>query len=494
MPHSAAGASPERRVFGCRAAPAGCSGTDTLSRVSNSPRLRFAPSPTGYLHVGGARAALFNWLVARRTGGTFLLRVEDTDRERNRPELTDNILDAMRWLGIDWDGDIVYQADHLDEHAAAARRLFDEGAAYWCDCRPEDVDARNKGTGRSGYDGHCRDRGIAQGDTTALRFRTPDDGDTTFDDVIRGEVRFDNATIEDFVLLRSSGLPVFLLSNAMDDAAMDISHVVRGEDHVNGTPKYLMIRDALGLGRPEVIAHLPLLVNESRKKLSKRRDSVAVSDFRDKGYLPEAMVNYLALLGWGPSDDVEIRPLAEIVDAFRLEDVNPSSAMFDEQKLEHFNAEYIRALSTEDYLAAIDPFLADGDRTRPVIAALAPMLQQRTRLLGDPEAMVDFLVEDEIAIEDDAWAAATKDPVLAQAMLDGAIEAFGDVDWSSDVLHATLLALGEDHGVKLGKAQAPIRAAVTGRRVGPPLFESLEVLGRERTLDRLRRARERLVS
>lgn len=468
--------------------------TDTLGAVPTTPRLRFAPSPTGYLHVGGARAALFNWLVARRTGGQFLLRVEDTDRERNRPELTENILDSMRWLGIDWDGDVVYQADHLDDHAAAAHRLLEAGQAYWCDCRPDEVDARNKGTGASGYDGHCRDRSVAKGDTTALRFRAPDTGVTEFDDVVRGAVRFDNATIEDFVLLRSNGLPVFLLSNALDDAAMDITHVVRGEDHVNGTPKYLLLRDALGLGRPEVLAHLPLLVNESRKKLSKRRDSVAVSEFRDRGFLPEAMVNYLALLGWGPDDDVEIRPLEEIVDRFRLENVNPAPAMFDETKLEHFNAEYIRALSVDDYLASIDPFLVDPDRSRPVIAALAPVLQQRTRLLGDPEPMVDFLLTDDITIEADAWAAATKDAELAAGLLDDTIEAFSTVAWEAEALHETLLTAGEARGVKLGKAQAPIRAAVTGRRVGPPLFESLEVLGRERTLDRLRRARERLRS
>ena len=458
--------------------------------MSAPPRLRFAPSPTGYLHVGGARAALFNWLVARRTGGAFLLRIEDTDRDRNRPELTENILDAMRWLGLDWDGDVVYQADHLDEHAAGARSLLDAGRAYWCDCTPEAIQSRASAAGSSGYDGHCRDRGVQPGPTAALRFRSPDDGVTAFTDVIRGEVRFDNATIEDFVLLRSSGLPVFLLSNAMDDAAMGITHVVRGEDHVNGTPKYLLLRDALGLGRPDVLAHLPLLVNESRKKLSKRRDSVAVGDFRDRGFLPQAMVNYLALLGWGPKDEVEIRPLAEIVEQFRLEDVNPAPAFFDERKLEHFNAEYVRAMTPDEFVAAITPFLTEPDRSLEPIRRLAPVLQQRVRLLPDAEPMVDFLYLDDVPRDDASWQKVmVKAPEVARAMLDGAIEAFETVEWSADDLHRSLLAVGEAQGLKLGKAQAPIRVAVTGRTVGPPLFESLEVLGRDQTLARLRSAR-----
>ncbi|MDZ7675777.1 MAG: glutamate--tRNA ligase [Acidimicrobiales bacterium] len=456
--------------------------------MADAPRLRFAPSPTGYLHVGGARAALFNWLVARRTGGEFLLRIEDTDRERNRPELTDNILEAMRWLGLDWDGDVVYQADHLDEHAAGARSLLAAGDAYWCDCTPEDLEAR-RGKGASGYDGHCRDRAVAEGPTTALRFRAPDDGTTEFDDVIRGSVSFDNATIEDFVLLRSSGLPVFLLSNAMDDAAMGITHVVRGEDHVNGTPKYLLLRDALGLARPDVIAHLPLLVNESRKKLSKRRDSVAVGEFRERGFLPEAMMNHLALLGWGPKDDVEIRPMREIIERFRLGDVNPAPAFFDEKKLEHINAEYVRALSPEAFVDAVEPFLVRPERSLEPIRQLAPVLQQRVRVLPDAEPMVDFLHLDEPVRDQASWDKVMgKDPAVARAMLKSTIDAFAEVEWDADALHACLLRVGEEHGLKLGKAQAPVRVAVTGRSVGPPLFESLEVLGRTATLERLHAA------
>ncbi len=334
---------------------------------------------------------------------------------------------------------------------------------------------------------------MTPGPTTALRFRSPDDGVTAFTDVIRGEVRFDNATIEDFVLLRSNGSPVFLLSNAMDDAAMGITHVVRGEDHVNGTPKYLLLRDALGLGRPDVLAHLPLLVNESRKKLSKRRDSVAVGDFRARGYLPQAMMNYLALLGWGPKDEIEIRPMDEIIEQFRLEDVNPAPAFFDERKLEHFNAEYVRAMTPDEFVEATTPFLTDPSRSLDPIRRLAPVLQQRVRLLPDAEAMVDFLFLDTVPRDETSWQKVMdKDPEVARAMLDGAIEAFGSVDWTADALHQTLLSVGESQGLKLGKAQAPIRVAVTGRTVGPPLFESLEVLGRDETLARLRTARAAL--
>ena len=457
--------------------------------LTGPPRFRFAPSPTGYLHVGNARAALFNWLEARRLGGELLLRIEDTDRERSRTDLTSNILDSLRWLGLDWDGDVVLQADRLDEHVAGARRLLELGAAYWCDCTPEDIETRARAAGTSGYDGHCRDRGVVEGPTAALRFRVPDDGSTSFVDVVRGEVSFANAAIEDFVLLRSSGLPVFLLSNALDDAEMGITHVVRGEDHVNGTPKYLLIRDALGLGRPEVLAHLPMLVNEQRKKLSKRRDAVSVADFRTRGFLPEAMRNYLALLGWGPKDGVEIRPIAEIVEQFRLADVNSAPAFFDERKLEHFNAEYIRMLSPDAYVEQVIPFLRSPDSSLPAIRALAPVLQQRARLLPDAEDMVDFLTSDEFEVDETSWAKVMTDQAaVARTILGDAVTRFDTVAWSSDALHAGVLAIGEAHGIKLGKAQAPIRVAVSGRTVGPPLFESLEVLGRDRTLSRLQAA------
>ena len=467
--------------------------------TSGAPRLRFAPSPTGYLHVGNARAALFNWLEAKRTGGVMLLRVEDTDRERSSSELVENILASLRWLGLDWDGDIVFQADNLEKHREAALSLLGEGRAYWCSCTAEEIQARAKERGGPpGYDGHCRDRGLEQGPTTALRFRVPE-GTTTFTDVVRGEVSFENKTIEDFVLLRSSGMPMFLLSNAYDDAEMGITHVVRGEDHVPGTPKYLLLRDALGLGRPEVFAHLPMLVNEGRKKLSKRKDAVSVADFAAEGYLPEAMVNYLALLGWGPRDGVEIRPLEEIVEQFRLDDVTPSPAFFDTKKLQHINAEYIRALPVDEFLKRARPFLTRGDAAAAALEPLAALVQERVRLLSEVEPMIAFLLV-EPDRDEDAWTKAMVKGKAAPEMLAAAIaELDGLEDWTASGIRGAVEAAAVTAGLvndegqpQLSKAQAPVRVAITGRSVGPPLFESLEALGRERSLGRLRAAADEL--
>ena len=465
-------------------------------------RLRFAPSPTGDLHVGNARTHLCNWLVARRGGGELFLRVEDTDVERNRPELIDTIFELLRWLGLDWDGDPVHQSDRLDLYTAAAEKLLAAGPAYWCDCTAEQVQerARRRG-GPPGYDGHCRDRGLERGPATALRFRVPDDGTTAFDDLVRGRVSFDNAKLEDFVLLRSTGHPTFLLANLVDDADMGITHVVRGEEHVNGTPKYLLIGEALGLDHRPVFAHLPVLVNEQRKKLSGRRgDAVSVGDFRDQGYLPEAVVNYLATLGWGPPDGVEIRPLAEIVDLFRLTDVTSSPAFFDVRKLQHFNAEHIRALDVDDFVARARPFFAHGGATEAVLRPIAPLVQERVRLLTEAEPMVDFLREPEVEIDEAAWTkGVAKLGERAAGMLDAAITGLSACDWDAGAIEAALHDaarasgfLNAEGGVQMAKAQAPVRVAVTGRTVGPPLYESLVVLGRERTLERLRAARARL--
>jgi glutamyl-tRNA synthetase len=471
--------------------------------VAASPRLRFAPSPTGWLHVGGARAVLFNWLVARQQDGDMLLRIEDTDTERNRPELTDDILTEIRWLGLEWDGEVSHQSDRFHIHTKAARELYAQGQAYWCDCTAEQVQqrARERG-GPPGYDGFCRDRGLAQGPGTALRFRTPDEGTTSFDDLVRGTVSFDNAKLEDFVLLRSNGTPIFLLANVIDDADMGITHVVRGEEHVNGTPKYLLISEALGLDHRPVFAHLPVLVNEARKKLSKRRDSVgvAVAEFREAGYLPEAMVNYLATLGWGAPDGVEIRPLPEIVELFRLEDVTPSPAFFDVKKLTHFNAEYIRALDTDEFIARARPFLTHGEATEGALRPLAGLVRERVRLLTEVEPMVDFLLVDEVVIDDDSWQrSVVKLGERAAAMLDAAIAELSECAWERDPIEAALLTASRAAGIvnaegnpQMSKAQGPVRVAVTGRSVGPPLYESLVVLGRDRTLARLRAARSRL--
>jgi glutamyl-tRNA synthetase len=450
-----------------------------------APRVRFAPSPTGYFHVGSGRAALFNWLFARQQGGVFVLRIEDTDAERNRDEHVAGIERAMRWLGLDWDEGPFFQSRRTPLYEAAIAKLLADGLAYACDCTPEAVQARATARGaRPGYDGFCRDRGLEPTLGRAIRFRTPDEGTTTVVDVVRGRPEFRNDAIEDFAIRKSSGQPLFLLANVVDDADMAISHVIRGEEHLSNTPKYELLWEALGYGRLPVFAHLPLLVNQKRQKLSKRRDKVAVEDYRDGGYLPEAMRNYLALLGWSPGDDREVLTLDELIAEFRLEDVNSAPAFFDEKKLQSMNAEYIRALPTQEFAERTQAWLRD--RWTPI----APLVQERARVLADVPAMVDFLWLDTIDIDETDWERAVRQQPAFATILDSAATAFASCDWDAETLRSVVMEIGESVGVpQLGKAQAPIRLAATGRLIGPPLFESLALLGRQRTVERVRKAR-----
>ncbi len=463
--------------------------------MSSGPRFRFAPSPTGFFHVGGARTALYNWALAKRLSGTFVLRIEDTDEARNKPEWTDGIIDALAWLGVRSDDPTFegpyFQSQYASDHMAAAHRLFAAGAAYYCDLTSEQVQERAKAAGLSGYDGYSRDRGLGPGPGRVLRFRVPD-GSTTVHDLVRGEVEFDHSTIEDFVLLRSNGTPMFLLANVVDDIEMGITHVVRAEEHLPNTPKQQLLWQALG-HQPPVWAHVPLLVNEQRKKLSKRRDKVAVEQYRAEGYLAEAMVNYLMTLGWSPPGDQEIVPWSLIEQEFRLEDVNHSPAFFDIKKLTAFNGEYIRMLSIDDFIDACQPFLTapsvpwPPERYDPAkFAAMAPVVQSRASTLAEVPGVVDFIFLADPALDEQAWAQTIAAPsagdVLAEVM-----EAYRDLPrWDAASLKDALEAIGDQHGLKKGKAQAPIRVAITGRTVGPPLFEALEVLGREEVLRRLR--------
>jgi glutamyl-tRNA synthetase len=322
---------------------------------------------------------------------------------------------------------------------------------------------------------------------------------TGFDDLVRGQVTFENAKLEDFVLLRSNGTPTFLLANIVDDADMGITHVVRGEEHLNGTPKYLLLADALGLDFRPVFAHLPLLVNEKRQKLSKRRDDVSVGDYIDRGYLPEAMVNYLATLGWGPPDGIEIRPLAEIVELFRLDDVGSSGAFFYVKKLQHFNGEYIRDLSVPQFVSRSTRWLYDDAPWPPerfdvaTFEVLAPLVQERVKLLSEVPGYVDFVFAPDPTVDEASWEKVmVKGAELAAAVLDHALAGFEACPWDAAGIEAALFSYAEEHDVGRGKVQAPVRVAVTGRTVGPPLFESLEVLGRDETLRRLGAARARL--
>ena len=459
-------------------------------------RVRFSPAPSGFLHVGGARTALFNWLYARHTGGTFILRIEDTDPALSRDELIEGIERSLRWLGIGWDEGPHRQSQRADAYAAAASQLHGSGRAYYCDCSREALKART-GDESAGYDGFCRDRGLTAG---ALRFRVPDDGQTVVHDVVRGDVTFDNADLEDFVVQRTDGSAVFLLANTVDDLDMAISHVIRGEDLLASTPRALLIREALGDKDSPVFAHLPIVVNEKRQKLSKRRDDVAVEEYRERGYLPEAMRNYLALLGWSPSDDREIVPIEAMVAEFRIEDVKPSPAFFDVQKLQAINAEYIRALPVATFVRESLPWLETDSPWPPerfdlaAFEAVAPHVQERVKTLAEVPAAVDFLFMDEPPVDPGAWDKAMVRFADGPAVLDDAMDAYREVHWDTAELHRVTADLAERRGLKLAKAQAPIRVAITGRSVGPPLFESLHVLGRERTLERLVRAKDRLSS
>jgi glutamyl-tRNA synthetase len=466
--------------------------------MSDAPRYRFAPSPTGFFHVGGARTALYNWALTLRTGGTFVLRIEDTDESRNSPEWTQGIIDALAWLGIDsshpqFEGPY-FQSENAALHVAAAHKLFEQGNAYWCDLTAEQIQARSKETGKQGYDGYSRDRGLMGGPGQVLRFRVPG-GHTIVQDLVRGQVEFSNDTIEDFVLLRSNGSPMFLLANVVDDIEMKVSNVVRAEEHLPNTPKQQMIWDALG-HTPPIWAHVPVLVNEQRKKLSKRRDKVALEQYREEGILSDAMVNYLMTLGWAPAGDTEIVPWQHIVDEFRLEDVNHSPAFFDIKKLNSFNGDYVRAMSLDEFIAGCAPHLEKApwpaERFNPeVFAQLALLVQTRVVTLSEVPAMVDFVFLENPIIDEDAWTKTMGSDFAINVLRDYA-DAVTSCEWNHDALKSALESWTESNGLKLGKTQAPIRVAITGRTVGPPLFESIEVLGRDETLRRLQSAIARI--
>lgn len=488
--------------------------------MTSPVRTRFAPAPTGYLHLGGARTALFNWMYARHCGGEFVLRIEDTDAERSRPELIDVIFRVLEWLGLDWDGEAVFQSRRADLYADAVERLLAGGHAYWCACTPDDVKARAEARGGPpGYDAHCRDLGLGPGPGHVVRFAVPDEGTTAWDDVVRGPISFENADLEDFVVQRSTGAPLFLVANAVDDPDMGITHVIRGEDLINITPKVLLLRHALGVLEDPVFAHLPLIVNDKRQKLSKRRDDVSVGDYINRGFPAEAMVNYLALLGWGPPDGVEERPLAEMVALFDLPQVSKSSAAFDVRKLEHISGDKIRALPLNEFIARSTPWLTgapDGEVTDPGtppwspgafdaarFAALAPLVQERVRRFDEVPGYVAFLFADPLVVDEGAWAKVmTKEGFVALEQLQRCaanLDALGDDGWSAGAIEQVVFdvapdgALRRDDGdVNRKRAQAPVRVAALGASVGPPLWESLVVLGRTATVTRLTAAALRL--
>jgi glutamyl-tRNA synthetase len=483
-------------------------------------RTRFAPSPTGYLHVGTARTALFNYLFARRNGGVFVLRIEDTALDRNVEGGAEALVEALRWLGLSWDegygvggphGPYV-QTERLERYHAAVDRMISAGTAYHCWCTTEEIEARTAARRQAGlpplppgYDGHCRELTAdqinaykAEGRVPATRFRMPDEGVTVVDDLVRGRVEFDNALQTDFVILRPNGIPTYQLAAVADDVDMAISHVIRGEDLFSSTPKQIHVAAALGRQVPPAFAHLPLLVGADRKKLSKRLGDVALESYRDRGYLPEAMVNYLALLGWSLDDHSELFTLADLERAFTIERVTRNPAMFDTVKLDAINGHYIRALPDADFARRALPFVhAAGYGTPPapggdggsnpdlvLLEQAASLVKERVAHLDEVPGMVGFLYADAVTVE--AADAAKILTEQAREFLTAAAKALTDLpDWSPAPIEATLRALQQERGIGAKKAFQPIRLAVTGRLVSPPLFESMALLGRERSLARI---------
>jgi glutamyl-tRNA synthetase len=477
--------------------------------MSDTVRTRFAPSPTGYLHVGNARTALYSYLFARRHNGRFVMRIEDTDAERNVEQGAEAIVEALRWLGLDWDegyakggphGPYV-QTERLDRYRAATNALVAQGDAYPCYCTAEELAQRRKEAEArglpTGYDGHCRRLSAeqvrayaAEGRRPAVRFRLPDEGETVVEDLIRGTVRFDNATLTDFVILRANGIPTYLLSAVFDDLDMGITHVIRGEDLFPATPGQVHVFRALGQPVPPRFAHLPLIVGADRKKLSKRRDRVAVQAFQADGYLPEAMVNYLALLGWSLDDHTELFTLQELERLFSLERVSRNPAAFDSRKLDALNGHYMRRLEPEEFVRRALPFVraagfADADPA--LLARAAPLVVERVTRLDEVAGMVGFLLTDPVEL-DQAAAAKVLNEEGRGFLVDAAKRLETVEPWTAAAVEATLRGLQEERELKPKTAFQPVRLAVTGRLVSPPLFESMELLGKARSLARLERA------
>jgi glutamyl-tRNA synthetase len=460
------------------------------------PVLRFAPSPTGFLHIGGARTALFNWLYARHTDGTFLLRIEDTDRARSTPEAVAAILNGLTWLGLDWDGEAVYQFPRADRHRQMAEQLLAEGKAYRCYATPEELEAmraEQKARGQSvRYDGRWRDREPSSAEAAksfVVRLKSRQTGETVVDDVVQGRVAWSNAQLDDMVLLRSDGTPTYMLAVVVDDYDMGVTHVLRGADHLNNAARQLQIIEALDWPAP-IYGHVPLIHGADGTKLSKRHGALAVEAYRDMGYLAEAMRNYLLRLGWSHGDD-EIISTARAIEWFNLEGLGRSAARFDLKKLDSLNAHYMRAMDdaalTGEVANAAErhtPGRVLSAEARARIAAAMPMLKTRAKTLVDLAEHAQFLYFEGAPAPDPAAAdVLTPD---ARALLGRVAEALGAVPWQAPALEAAAREFAEREGLKLGDVAQPLRAAITGGTASPPIFETLAVLGRDEALVRIR--------
>jgi glutamyl-tRNA synthetase len=464
--------------------------------MSQKPVLRFAPSPTGMLHIGGARTALFNWLYARHAGGTFLLRIEDTDRERSTPEAVDAILKGMTWMGLNWDGEVIYQFARAARHREVAEKLLAEGKAYRCYATPEELAAMREEQKAAGkpmrYDGRWRTRAPGpeqEGKPFVVRLKARQEGETIVHDVVLGDVRFENSQLDDMVMLRSDGTPTYMLAVVVDDMDMGVTHVIRGADHLNNAARQLQLIEAMGAPVP-VYGHLPLINGPDGAKLSKRHGALSVEAYRDMGYLPETMRNYLLRLGWSHGDD-EIISTEQAVAWFNFDSIGKSAARMDYKKLDNLNGHYIRTTQDATLVAEVTAFLARETPPRVLsmtarqrLQSAMPLLKERAKTLVELIQGAEFLFSDGPRSLDEA-AAKLLTPE-ARASLAAVLPVLEATDWSGPGLEAAARGYADGNGLKLGQVAQPLRAALTGKASSPPLFEMLALLGREESIGRLR--------
>jgi glutamyl-tRNA synthetase len=457
-------------------------------------RVRFAPSPTGFLHIGGVRTALFNWLFARQQQGAFILRIEDTDQSRSTEESIQAIIEGMTWVGLDWDEGPFRQTERMDLYREHALALLDQGKAYWCICRAEDLEARRKEAEAKGlsprYDGRCRNLGVSTPTgEAALRFRAPQEGQTVIDDLIKGRVEFDNTILDDLIILRSNGYPTYNFSVVVDDALMGITHVVRGDDHLTNTPRQVPIFQALGFPIPR-FGHLPMILGSDKARLSKRHGATSIMAYKDMGYLPEAMVNYLVRLGWSHGDQ-EVFTRQELIEKFAFRQVHSSPAVFNPEKLLWMNAQYLQRGVPGEVVKVLTPLLEQAGLADEVKQAssdwmekLVVMVRERTKTLLDMVEWVKPYFGQAVAIDEDA---AQKHLTLAvvPALTRIRDQFAADQTFTKESLEVAFKRIVEEESMKLGQLAQPVRVALTGRTASPGLFEVIDLLGKPRTLLRL---------
>ena len=453
---------------------------------------RFPPSPTGYLHVGGARTALFNWLYARHTRGRFILRIEDTDKVRSTKESVAAIFEALEWLGIDWDEGPYFQSDRFDIYAGYIEKLLQSGHAYYCTCSQEKIEAMRKKAmaagGKPKYDGTCREKGLAATEGAVVRFKAPLVGSTVIKDVIKGHIEFQNSELDDFIIARSDGSPTYNFVVVVDDITMGVNTIIRGDDHVMNTPKQILLYNALDSELP-VFGHVPMVLGPDRTRLSKRHGAMSVTAYRDMGYLPEAVINYLVRLGWSCGDQ-EFFHTDELIEKFSLENIGKSAGIFDPEKLRALNADHIQAMKPARLYPRLKPFLEKaGYDPGPgaTIEKIIATLNQRSKTLEEMAAAAGFYFADEIEYEEKAarkfLKAGALEPIRLLAEKLAALEVFEE-----QALEDAFRAVMDETGLKLGKIAQPVRVALTGRTASPGIFEIIEIIGREKVLKRLARA------